>query len=66
MSKENRTVKFWYSVGVLCVLQGSWALRLFHYPLGETMPIFRLEDDRLIIAQETDLELEQHIACMLG
>ena len=30
------------------------------------MPIFRLEDDRLIIAQETNVELEQHIACRLG
>lgn len=25
------------------------------------MPIFRLEDDKLIIAQETSVELEQHI-----
>ena len=25
---------------------------------GETMPLFRLEDDKLIIAQETDDEVE--------
>ena len=25
------------------------------------MPIFRLEGDKLIIAQETNVELEQHI-----
>ena len=29
------------------------------------MPIFRLEDDKLIIAQETDVELEQHLEIWL-